>query len=310
MEQTHFMSTQDTLGTAIAESMNEEGQHVNNSTEEQKTTKEVKPEAPVQEQKVETTPEEPVRFAEKVDTKGLTPLQLEEIYEGYNKKYTQRRQKENEEIREYKRKLSEYEAKKEQPVQQAPQTAPDLAQAGQEAKKQFELGNMSLEDYTNYMREVFREDAKRIAEETYGTITKTEKHESYSNQMLEGFNGLDDRFNHKYVNPESPEYNEVNKNLYEYTARQMSSLLDEYITENGSSVGFDWRTPAEGIIKQFDSLVDAQIAARARTQTASAQSRASMFSKTTPKGTTNRSVSAEPESLDDLLKKSIDNQGR
>lgn len=308
MEQTHNMSTQDELGSAITDSMKEEGQHVNNSTEERTTPKEVK--APVQEQP--TTPEEPVRFAEKVDTKGLTPEQLEEIYEGYNKKYTQRRQKENEEIREYKRKLAEYEGKlKEQPAQQTQQfEAQDLAQAGQEARKQVQLGNMSLEDYTNHMRELFREDAKRIAEETYGTITKTEKHEQYSNSMLEGFNSLDDRFNNKYVNPESPEYNEVNKNLYEYTARQMSSLLDEYIAENGSAVGFDWKTPAESIIKQFDSLVDAQIAARARTQTASAQASASRFSKTAPKGTTNRSVSATPESLDDLLNKSMENLSR
>lgn len=306
------MSTQDQLGTAIAESMNEDSKHVNNSAEEPKAPQEVKPAAPVQEQAATTIPEEQLSFAEKVDTKGLTPEQLEEIYEGYNKKYTQRRQKEREEIREYQRKLAEYEAKvKEQPVvRQTQMEDPDLQQAGEEAKKQVQLGNLSLEDYTNYMRELFREDAKRIAEETYGNISKTEKHESYSNQMIEGFNSLDDRFNDKYVNPESPEYSEVNKNLYEYVAGRMATLLDEYISENGSAVGFDWKTPAEATIKQFDSLVDAQIRARAKTQTISAQSKAQQFSKTTPKGTTNRSVSATPESLDDLLKKSIDSYGR
>lgn len=304
------MSTQDELGKVISDSMND-NQNVNNSAEEPKAPQEVKQAAPVQEPTAPTTPEEPLSFAEKVDTKGLTPEQLEEIYEGYNKKYTQRRQKEREEIREYQRKLAEYEAKKEQPVAKQTQIeAPDLQQAGEEAKKQVQLGNLSLEDYTNYMRELFREDAKRIAEETYGNISKTEKHESYSNQMLEGFNSLDDRFNDKYVNPESPEYSEVNKNLYEYVAGRMATLLDAYIAENGSSVGFDWKTPAEATIKQFDSLVDAQIRARAKTQTISAQSKANQFSKTTPKGTTNRSVSATPESLDDLLKKSIENQVR
>lgn len=303
------MSTQDELGKVISESMND-NQNVNNSTEEPKVQQEVKQAAPVQEPAASTTPDEPLSFAEKVDTKGLTPEQLDEIYEGYNKKYTQRRQKEREEIREYQHKLAEYEAKKEQPVQQTQIEASDLQQAGEEAKKQVELGNLSLEDYTNYMREIFREDAKRIAEETYGNISKTEKHESYSNQMLEGFNSLDDRFNDKYVNPESPEYSEVNKNLYEYVAGRMATLLDEYIAENGSSVGFDWKTPADETIKQFDSLVDAQIRARAKTQTISAQSKANQFSKTTPKGTTNRSVSAEPESLDDLLKKSMESQVR
>ena len=110
------------------------------------------------------------------------------------------------------------------------------------------------------MRQASQQDARQIAEEVW---TQRED-KSNQEQMLQRFNSLDERFDKKFTDAESPEYNATNAWLYQNVAMELASALDAHIQANGTSIGFDSDTIAKEAIKRFDELIDSIVADKAK----------------------------------------------
>lgn len=286
-----IMSDSKDLRSTISEQVDSE--HVTNQTDETKS--EV-----VETPKVETPTEQPEAttqesFSQKMDTKGLTPEKLEEIYSNYQKAYTQKRQKEKEELRKYQEELKAYKEKA-QATPQAPVT-----QEQKEVQRQFDLGNLSFEEYTNTMRQLMSEDARRIAREEFENLSTQREDTSNQEQMLQRYNSLDERFDRKFTDPESPEYNKLNHWLYQSVAGELAHALQAHIDETGSSIGFDSDTIAKEAIKRFDSQIDSVVASKVKESTQNAQNKATVIARSTPKGGNAQSTTVGARNLRDLI---------
>lgn len=285
------MSDSKDLRSTISEQVDSE--HVTNQTDETKS--EV-----VETPKVETPTDQPEAttqesFSQKMDTKGLTPEKLEEIYSNYQKAYTQKRQKEKEELRKYQEELKAYKEKA-QATPQAPVT-----QEQKEVQRQFDLGNLSFEEYTNTMRQLMSEDARRIAREEFENLSTQREDTSNQEQMLQRYNSLDERFGRKFTDPESPEYNKLNHWLYQSVAGELAHALQAHIDETGSSIGFDSDTIAKEAIKRFDSQIDSVVASKVKESTQNAQNKATVIARSTPKGGNAQSTTVGARNLRDLI---------
>lgn len=292
-----LMSDSQDLRSVISENIKDD-EHVTNQSAEpgegavetpSKETQDVQP----QSEKPQTQEE---GFAKKIDAKGMTPEQLDSIYSNYQKAYTQRRQKEKEEIRRYQEQIKEYEEKLKN--HQSNQN-----QAQRQVQKQFDLGNLSFEEYTNAMRQASQQDARQIAEELW---TQRED-KSNQEQMLQRFNSLDERFDKRFTDAESPEYNATNAWLYQNVAMELASALDAHIQANGTSIGFDSDTIAKEAIKRFDGLIDAIVASKVKESTQQAQNKATEISRNTPKGKVAQSNTIGSRNLRDLLSSHLGN---
>ncbi len=285
------MSDSKDLRSTISEQVDSE--QVTNPIEE------TKPEV-VEAQKVETPSEQPEAttqesFSQKMDTKWLTPEKLEEIYSNYQKAYTQKRQKEKEELRRYQEELKAYKEKA-QVTPQAPAT-----QEQKEVQRQFDLGNLSFEEYTNTMRQLMSEDARRIAREEFEQLSTQREDHSNQEQMLQRFNALDERFDQRFTNPESPEYNKLNHWLYQSVATDLAQALQAHIDQTGSSKGFDSDSIAKEAIKRFDGQIDSVVASKVKESTQNAQIRATTVARSTPKGGNAQSTTTGTRNLRDLI---------
>lgn len=286
-----IMSDSKDLRSTISEQV--DGEHVTNQEAE------AKPEV-VETPKVETPQEQPdttaqESFSQKMDTKGLTPEKLEEIYSNYQKAYTQKRQKEKEELRRYQEELKAYKEKT-QVTPQAPAT-----QEQKEVQRQFDLGNLSFEEYTNTMRQLMSEDARRIAREEFEQLTTQREDTSNQEQMLQRFNSLDERFERKFTDPESPEYNKLNHWLYQSVAGELAHALQAHLDETGSSKGFDSDSIAKEAIKRFDSQIDSVVASKVKESTQNAHNKAQTISRSTPRGGNAQSSTVGTRNLRDLI---------
>lgn len=294
------MSDSKDLRSTISEQVDSE--HVTNQVEE--TTPEV-----VETQKAEMPSEQPEAtaqesFSQKMDTKGLTPEKLEEIYSNYQKAYTQKRQKEKEEIRKYQEELK---ALKERP-QITPQSAATQNTPEQkEVQRQFDLGNLSFEEYTNTMRQLMSEDARRIAREEFEQLSTQREDTSNQEQMLQRFNALDERFDRKFTDTESPEYNKLNHWLYQSVASELANALQIHIDSTGSSRGFNSDSIAKEAIKRFDSQIDSVVASKVKESTQNAQNRAVGISRSTPKGGNAQSTTVGSRNLRDVIGSNMGN---
>lgn len=279
------MSDSPDLRSVITEQMNDD-EHVTN--QETKTKPEVK-KAPPTEQPQETEVES---FSQKIDTSGMTQKQIDEVYSKYQKAYTQKRQKEKEEIRKYQEQIKAYEERMRFQPPQAPSNTEQ-----KEVQRQFDLGNLSFEQYTQAMRQASQEDARRIAEEVWSQKQDSTNQE----QMLQRFNSLDERFDKRFTDAESPEYNPTNAWLYKNVAMELGNALDAHIKQTGSSIGFDSDTIAKEAIKHFDGLIDAIVASKVKESTQNAQNRAVEVSRTTPKGGSAKSNVVGSRNLRELI---------
>lgn len=288
------MSDSKDLRSTISEQVDSE--HVTNQETE------AKPEV-VETPKVETPAEQPETttqesFSQKMDTKGLTPEKLEEIYANYQKAYTQKRQKEKEEIRKYQEELRAYKERSQiTPQAAATQNTPEQ----KEVQRQFDLGNLSFEEYTQTMRQLMSEDARRIAKEEFESLYSQRQDGSNQEQMLQRFNALDERFDPKFTNPESPEYNKLNHWLYQSVAGELAHALQEHLNETGSSLGFDSDSIAKEAIKRFDSQIDSVVASKVRESTQNAQNKATTVARSAPKGGNAQSTNVGTRNLRELI---------
>lgn len=291
------MSDSQDLRSVISDNMKDDTHVTNQSTEPTQPAEAPKAEAPTVQPPTEQPKQEQEGFATKIDTTGMTPEQIQDVYQNYQKAYTQKRQKEKEEIRQYQEKIKAYEAR----MQSPPQQAPSQNQEQREVQKQFDLGNLSFEQYTNAMRQASQEDARRIAEEVWAQREDSSNQE----QMLQRFNSLDERFDKKFTDTESPEYNATNAWLYQNVAMELGSALDAHLKANGTSKGFDSDTIAKEAIKRFDGLIDAIVAGKVKESTQQAQNRATEVSRNTPKGKVAQSNTIGSRNLRDIISSNL-----
>lgn len=267
------------------------------ANETQEVSKEVE-EPKTQETKPEET-EEVKPFADKPDLKGRTPEELESIYQDWNKKYTEKRQKETAEVKEWKAKVSEMEQRLSQ-VEAAGQKiqTPELENKRDEVQKQFDLGNMTVPEYTAYMKELLREEARNIAREEYQNLSTASKDEETQEGAMNDFVSSDDR-----LNQNAPTFDRF---MFKALASEMADLLDEHIKQTGSARGFDSKSYTQKLIQEYDGRYNQEVKNRIKNNNEVVKAQISKFQKITPRGSTQSSQSQEPKSFRDILKDKID----
>jgi hypothetical protein len=254
-------------------------------------TPEVQPTAT--EEPTEATQEEV--FAEKTELKGRTPEQMEEIYQNWQKAYTAKRQKETQELKEYQAKLAELEKKVVQP--QTQQNA-DVNQLAQDAREQVELGQMSVQQYTEYIKQLMVEEAREVARQEYQSFQAAEREEQLANTALEQFQSVDAR-----LNENAPNYDESFKNEVQ---RELAELLDEHLNEKGSYQGFDAQTLTKQIVERRDAQLDEIIKKRTIQSTQAAKMREAKAKKSEVRGSTQDGQSIGGNSIRSILSEAVD----
>lgn len=244
---------------------------------------ETKTEAPAVEAPQEET------FADPVDPKsleGMTPQQLLEVRKNWERAYTQKRQKETAELKEYQRKIAELESRP-----QTPQV--DVQEKAQEAQRQVELGEMSVSEYTEYVKGLMADEARRVAREEYKAIHQEEVEAQLQTKAAEDFTSSDDRFDEHH-----PSYNESFKVDVQ---RELAELLDKHIEENGSYAGFDTKALTKAIVQRKDAELDNIIKTRTQQSTEAAKLKEAKMRKTEVRGSSSDSQRIGGNSIRDVL---------
>jgi hypothetical protein len=294
------MTGSSNLRDAISKSIEESSVTVEEKAEPEVATPEVQPET-------ETEPEEVVEsFAEKGDLKGKTAEQLEEIYQTWNKAYTQKRQSETEEIKAIRlekdqlaQRLQDLEAK----VSTQPQHVAQEYQGEQDELLQLlQQGQISPADYHQRLKIIIDSQARAVVREEFKNLSSEHEEESRQQTALSEVNGLDDRFNEN-----SPTHD---KAMHRSILADVGEELGAYLAKNNnSSQGFDHKAVANRLISEWDSRIDAQVKERTQKSTQVARDNAGKFAKQNPKGSPANSVSTEPKNLRDIFAEQIAKQG-
>lgn len=293
-------STESALGVAIAGAMEKTSQNIDNSAKEPEIPQEeLKQAAPDVEK---TNQEQEEELLKPVEAKALTPEAMEEIRRNWNRSYTQKRQKEREEMRQMQQELEELrQLRQSPPVTARKALSPDLVEAQNAVQQQMDLGQITPEQFFEYTQSIAAENAARIAE---GVIAQRED-AIYQNQALSEFNSLDSRFDDRYTNPDSPEFNRTNAWMYQQVATRMADALSEYQAQNGTSVGFDTKGLASQFIAEFDEYADQLVRSRVQGASAQAQAKSQSIARTIPRGTTSPSISTGKRDLRSLISENL-----
>lgn len=236
-------------------------------------------------------------FTEKTDLIGKTPEELEQIYKDWNAKYTKTRQKEREELRTHQNRIAELENKLQQ-VQNTAQNiqTPNMQNQAAFAKEQYDLGNMDLNQYTQYMRQVMQEDARNVAKE----MIESQKRESVEREDQDYQNGMytDVVSSDERLNEDSPNFNPL---MTRTIMTDMANLLDQYISENGTAIGFRGKDIVSELIKAYDSEINKVVASRIQNQTNAAREKAIGSSRSVFQGRTALTVPVGKQTLNSIL---------
>lgn len=261
---------------------------------------ETQPSAPVENK--EAPAEENESFTDPVDEeslKGMTPQQLMEVRKNWERAYTAKRQKETQEIKEYQRRIAELEQVKPQPPQ-TPKQPGQAEMTADEAKRQVELGNMTVPEYTEYIKRLMAEEARQIAKEEYQTLQKQAKEEQMSQKAVDDFNNADPR-----LNEHNPNYNEK---FRAEVQRELAELLDQHFAEhNNSYEGFDAASLTKQIVERRDKELDEVIKLRTQQSTQAAKMREAKLRKSEIKGSTANGQKIGGESIRSVLMDAFDN---
>lgn len=253
-----------------------------------------------------TKPEaEPESFAPKGELKGRTAEELEEIYQNWNKAYTQKRQSETEELktlRAEKEQLAQRLSGLEAQASSNPQRAAAEYQGEQDDLMQLlQQGQISPADYHQRLQTIIQSQARAIAREEFENLSSEHDEASRQQTALSEVLGMDDRFNEH-----SPTYD---KGMHRAILADVGEELDAYMQQHNSSQGFDHKGVAQRLISEWDAKVDAQVKARTQHSTQMARDAAGKFAKQNPKGSPAQSVSTEPKNFRDILAETIAEQG-
>lgn len=263
-------------------------------------------EEPEVEAKAETTPEPEESFAAKGELKGRTAEELEEIYQNWNKSYTQKRQSETQELkqlREEKDQLSQRLQSLEGQSSSNPQRVAAEYQGEQDELVQLlQTGQISPADYHQRLQTIIDSKARAIARQEFKNLSSDHDENSRQQSALSEVIGLDDRFNEN-----APTYD---KAMRRSILADVGEELDVYLANNnGSSQGFDHKAVANRFISEWNSRIDAQVKTRTQTSTQVARDQAGKFAKQNPKGSPAQSITTEGKSLRDILAEEVSKRG-
>jgi len=177
--------------------------------------------------------------------------------------------------------------------------APQVQDKAQEAQKQVELGNMSMQEYTDYMKTLFSEEARRIAHDEITQVTNQQQEDQLANKAVSDFSQADPRLN--LNSPDSDEKFAVE------VQRELADLLDEHLEKTGGYKGFDTSELTKNIVARRDAELDDIIKKRTQDSTQAAKMREAKYKKGEVRGSTVSSQSVGGNSIRNILSDTLDN---
>lgn len=285
--------------TDLSDSLRENMKQEPLQTDSQESQPEVKPESGQEhvapEGTAESSEEEIKPFAEKPVLTGKTAEELDAIYSNWNKTYTKTRQSERAELRAAREEVESL-RKQVQSVETQSQrdiVSPDLERTRDQVQQDFDLGNMSVQDYTAYMTDLAREEARRTAQETYKELMAEQAEEQYQGKALEAFMADDS------LNRDSPLYDETK---FIYMQQHMAAAMDSYMEENnGSAIGFDYMKHINATKAKYDDYISGIVSSRVKSSSEVARVKAKESGKTAVGGNTGATVEGK-KPLESLLR--------
>lgn len=258
-------------------------------------------------QKVESV-EEVEPFAEKGDLVGKTPEELEEIYAKWNKSYTQKRQQETAQMKQaredYEARIAALEAKLNTPVEEKTPVSPEAEMQtaeGQDRYNQvltaFKEGRINEQQLALYIKAIQADEVTALVEEKVTEQAKIQQETQYQERAIEAFKNADPR-----LNEDSPDFQ---PRMQRAIGSEMGELLDVYMEQHGTSIGFDYQGELGRLIQEYDKDLDAIVKARVAQSTRMAKARAAKAEKTQINGSNTNVSSGQPKGLRDILDEAV-----
>ena len=241
-------------------------------TETKPESQSKEPEAPESETKEGEVEEE--KFADKPDLTGKTPEELEEIYQNWNKAYTQKRQAEKEELRKQQEEVARAKQELEKYQKQAPQK---------------NIVDMSPQELAQH----FAQKAKEIE--------SVAKENSYIESQEQAFYSLDKR-----LDEDNPEFDEA---LFYSTVGVLTKEREQFEKENGTVVGFDFVGKAKEKIKAYDEKVKQKVQSYLKKQEGIARTKTDKFGKANPNTKSGKVKKSGSMDLDEAMSEAIAETG-
>lgn len=260
------------------------------------------PTAPEPEDSANVVEEE--SFAPKGELKGRTAEELEEVYQNWNKAYTQKRQSETAELKE----LREAKEQLEQRLKglegqtSSPQKVAEEYQGEQDDVLQLlQQGRITPAEYHQRLQQIIQSQARAIAREEFESLSSSHEEESRQQTALSEVVSLDERL----VENSPTEDKAMRRSIL----ADVGEELDAYLQTHGNSIGFDHKAVANRLITEWNARIDAEVKVRTQKSTQVARDQSGKFAKQNPKGSPAKSVSTEPKNLRDIFAEEIAKQG-
>ena len=265
-----------------------------------------------QAEQTETTPEpeesanvvEEESFAPKGELKGRTAEELEEVYQNWNKAYTQKRQSETNELKELREAKEQLEQRLKGLEGQTsrPQKVAEEYQGEQDDVLQLlQQGRITPAEYHQRLQQIIQSQARAIAREEFESLSSSHEEESRQQTALSEVVSLDERL----VENSPTEDKAMRRSIL----ADVGEELDAYLQTNGNSIGFDHKAVANRLITEWNARIDAEVKVRTQKSTQVARDQSGKFAKQNPKGSPAKSVSTEPRNLREIFAEEIAKQG-
>lgn len=287
------MTGSSTLRDAVQKSIDEST--VTDQAEQTATTPEPEESAQVVEEE---------SFAPKGELKGRTAEELEEVYQNWNKAYTQKRQSETNELKELREAKEQLEQRLKGLEGQTsrPQKVAEEYQGEQDDVLQLlQQGRITPAEYHQRLQQIIQSQARAIAREEFESLSSSHEEESRQQTALSEVVSLDERL----VENSPTEDKAMRRSIL----ADVGEELDAYLQKNGNSIGFDHKAVANRLITEWNSRIDAEVKVRTQKSTQVARDQSGKFAKQNPKGSPAKSVSTEPRNLREIFAEEIAKQG-
>lgn len=260
------------------------------------------PTAPEPEESVNVVEEE--SFAPKGELKGRTAEELEEVYQNWNKAYTQKRQSETnelKELREAKEQLEQRLKGLEGQTLQPQKVAEEYQDEQDDVLQLLQQGRITPAEYHQRLQQIIQSQARAIAREEFESLSSSHEEESRQQTALSEVVSLDERL----VENSPTEDKAMRRSIL----ADVGEELDAYLQTHGNSIGFDHKAVANRLISEWNARIDAEVKVRTQKSTQVARDQSGKFAKQNPKGSPAKSVSTEPKNLRDIFAEEIAKQG-
>lgn len=287
------MTGSSTLRDAVQKSIDEST--VTDQAEQTATTPEPEESAQVVEEE---------SFAPKGELKGRTAEELEEVYQNWNKAYTQKRQSETNELKELREAKEQLEQRLKGLEGQTsrPQKVAEEYQGEQDDVLQLlQQGRITPAEYHQRLQQIIQSQARAIAREEFESLSSSHEEESRQQTALSEVVSLDERL----VENSPTEDKAMRRSIL----ADVGEELDAYLQTHGNSIGFDHKAVANRLITEWNSRIDAEVKVRTQKSTQVARDQSGKFAKQNPKGSPAKSVSTEPRNLREIFAEEIAKQG-